>query len=632
MPEAAVVRANLSKSLLISHSRQETEEKGPLVRPIGMKQNKMIIRAILLCCIAVLCSVAAYGKDRPTQYKIRVDAADITGFDVEMTIERRQPGLMRVAMAVHPEYDDRYFRYIENFSASDGRGGQLSITREEDTVWRIENAPQQTHIRYRLRLPAQQWELRQAWKPFLTRDGGMVGDLHSLMYVVGEENRRARLDLEMPAEWTAASGLEPTADPRSFTGSTELMLDSPIMIGKLKQWNFDAAGVPHSVVIWSASGQPAADPTPVVDGIKKLVNEAIRAFGRPPYPRYVFLLQEGGQSALEHHTSVNIGMSLHLEDLFEEIAHEYIHVWNLMDVRPKPRVGIRYRFADPTGVLWWSEGATIMFSDLLIRRGRIPGESRSRIERLESLMARYFSSPGYANQSAETVSRGDSHPEFLGDNFASTHLQGELLVAMLDLEIRSETANRRNATDVMRRLAERFDFTRGIDNTDIERAIGEVCGCDKKPFFRDHIYGARVIDFNRYLALIGLRSEVQNIPSVDDNGRPNVDLRIVPLTFEGDFRVRIMNPESAWAKAGIRTGDMVISADGKKIATWQDFRGWLARLKIGDTARLVISRDGTTRTIEVPISGFDRALVRISELKEATAKQLLLRNAWLQLM
>lgn len=587
---------------------------------------------VFLCCVAVLCSVAAHGKEPPIQYKIRVDAADLTGFDVEMTIERGRTGLLRVAMAVHPEYDDRYFRYIENFSASDARdGASLNVRREEDTLWRIENAPRRTIIRYRLRLPPQQGELRQAWKPFLTKDGGMVGDLHSLMYVVGEENRRARLDLEMPAEWTAASGLEPTAAPRSFTGTTELMLDSPVMIGKLKDWKFKTAGVPHSVVIWSASGEPASDPKPVVDGIKKLVDESIRAFGPPPYPRYTFLLQEGGQAALEHHTSVNIGIPPRLEDLFEEIAHEYIHVWNLMDVRPKQRVGIRYRFADPTGVLWWSEGATIMFSDLLIRRSRVPGEGRSRIERLESLMARYFSSPAYWNQSAETVSRGDSHPEILGDNFASTHLQGELLVAMLDLEIRSETGNRRNATDVMRRLAERFDSGRGIDNRDIERAIEEVCGCDKTPFFRDQIYGARVIDFNHYLALMGLRSEVRNIPSADDNGRPNVDLRIVPFSFEGEgeFKVRITHPESIWAKAGIRTGDAVIWADGVKIGTWQDFRGWLRRLKIGDTARLVISRDGKTQTVEVPISGFNRAIVSISELKDATPKQILLRNAWL---
>jgi predicted metalloprotease with PDZ domain len=409
------------------------------------------------------------------------------------------------------------------------------------------------------------------------------------------------------------------------------MLDSPIMIGKLSEWNFDAAGVPHKVVIWSASERPATDPAPMVDGIKKLVSESIRAFGRPPYPRYTFLLQEGGQAALEHQTSVNIGITSRLEDLFEEIAHEYIHVWNLMDVRPRTRVGIRYRFADPAGVLWWSEGATIMFADLLIRRSGVPGEGRTRIERLQSLMERYFSTPGYANQSAEKVSRGDSHPEILGDNWAGTHLQGELLVTMLDLEIRSETANQRNATDVMRRLAERFDSAHGIDNSDIERVIGEVCGCDKGTFFRDHIYGARVIDFNRYLALAGLRSEVRNIPSVDDSGRPVVDLRIVPFSFEGegDFKVRIMNPESAWAKAGVRTGDTVISADGEKIANWQAFRRWLSRLKIGDTARLVISRDGKAQAVEVPVSGFDRAMVSISEVKEASAKQVMLRNAWL---
>jgi len=482
--------------------------------------NTKIVRAVFLCCVLVMCSVAAAYGEGGTRYKIRIDAADLTGFDVEMTVVRQRHGLLRVAMAVHPEYDDRYFRYIENFQAEGPRGGGLTVTREEDTVWRIENAPELTRIRYRLRLPPQQREVRDAWKPFLTRDGGMVGDLHSLMYVVGEENRPARLDLEMPAEWKAASGLEPTDNPRSFTGSTELMLDSPVMISKLNEWNFDAAGVPHKVVIWSASGKPAIDPYAIVDGIKTLVNESIRAFGRPPYPRYSFLLQEGGQAALEHSTSVNIGISsLGLEDLFEEIAHEYIHVWNLMDVRPRTRVGLRYRFADPTGVLWWSEGATIMFSDLLIRRGRIPGESRTRTQRLESLMARYFSSPGYSTLSAETVSRGDSHPEILGDNWAGTHLQGELLVTMLDLEIRSETANRRSATDVMRLLATRFDSGHGIDNADIEQAIEEVCGCDKGPFFRDYIYGARVIDFNRYLALVGLRSEVRKIPSVDDKGQ-----------------------------------------------------------------------------------------------------------------
>ena len=37
-----------------------------------------------------------------------------------------------------------YMRYIENFSPSDPRGGQLTVGREEDMVWRIDNAPLHT--------------------------------------------------------------------------------------------------------------------------------------------------------------------------------------------------------------------------------------------------------------------------------------------------------------------------------------------------------------------------------------------------------------------------------------------------------------------------------------------------------
>ena len=44
----------------------------------------------------------------------------------------------------------------------------------------------------------------------------------------------------------------------------------------------------------------------------------------------------------------------------------------VMHVRPIERVGLRYRPADPTAELWWSEGATIFFGDLLVRRAGLP--------------------------------------------------------------------------------------------------------------------------------------------------------------------------------------------------------------------------------------------------------------------
>ena len=531
-------------------------------------------------------------------------------------------------MAAHPEYDDKYFRYVEDFTAQSG-GRKLAVTKPEDAIWAIDGIRDELIVRYKIRLAPEERQWRQAWKPFLTPIGGMVGDLHTLMYVVGEEKHDATLTLDLPKGWKAVSGLAPAQDPNSFSGSVELLLDSPVMIGEFKEWKFDVVGIPHTVAIWSHADAKPVEAAPIVEGIEKLANEAIKAFGKPPYPRYAFLLENGGQAALEHATSVNIGMAREIGDVFETIGHEYVHVWNLMDVRPKERIGLRYKFAEPTGVLWWSEGATIFFSDLLIRRAALDSSRRSRVQRLESLFARYLSAPGYSTLSAELVSRGDSHPELLPNEWAGTHLQGEVLVAMLDIMIRDATDGKRNVDVVMRTLAAKFDNTRGIDNADIERVISDICGCDVRVFFRDHIYSAEQVDFDKYLALIGLKSGVTWSTALDNQGDPSVDLRIGPVEPEGEMKLRITNSRSAWAQAGLRTGDKTISADGKQVTSWQEFRNWLRALKVGDTARLTVRRGGETKTFEVPIRPFEIPTVRITEISNANPKQLRLRDAWL---
>jgi predicted metalloprotease with PDZ domain len=590
-------------------------------------QNKHILSPIFGVVLAFILHGSALCGGSAINYKITINPADLSGYDLEIRVPDAK-GTFRLAMAAHPEYDDRYFRYVENFSAGSG-GRKLTFTKPEEAVWQVDGVPRNLTIRYRIVPAAKEREWRQTWKPFLTPTGGMVGDLHMLMYVVGEEKRSARLTLDLPDEWKAATGLEPTSDPRVFTGTVEHLLDAPVIIGKFDEWKFDAGGIPHQIVIWSPPDARAVDAAPIVDGIKKLTEQAIKAFGKPSYPRYAFLLENGGQAALEHATSVNVGISRELNDTLATIGHEYVHVWNLMDVRPKERVGLRYKFAEPTGVLWWSEGATIFFSDLLIRRAGLPGDTRTRPQRLESLIARYLSAPGYSTLSAELVSRGDSHPELLGDNWAGTHLQGEVLVNMLDLKIRDATDAQRSVDDVMRLLAARFDSDRGIINSDIERALQEVCRCEMKGFFGEYIYAAKRVDFDRYLELIGMRAEIRRVTAVDSEGRPSVDLRIGPVSPEGELKLRITNSNSAWARAGIRTGDKLISANGNAIADWPAFRTWLRTLKTGDTGRVVISRDGVERIVEVPLKPFDVPSVRLVELKNATPKQARVRDAWM---
>ncbi len=591
-----------------------------------MNKRKLFFPLLFALSLGAFSAYSFAGAAHSPHYKIIVDQKDLSRIGVEIRIHSDKRNV-RLAMAAHPEYDDKYFRYVEDLSAVSGER-RLSVTKPEDAVWSIEGVRDELIVRYKIRLAPEERQWKQAWKPHLTPTGGMVGDLHTLMYVVGSEKYDAFLTLDLPNGWRSISGLEPTEDPRSFKGSVELLLDSPIMIGDFKEWKFDAGGKPHTVAIWSHADAKPVDAAPIVEGIQKLTNQAIKAFGDPPYPRYAFLLENGGQAALEHATSVNIGMARELSDVFETIGHEYVHVWNLMDVRPKERIGLRYKFAEPTAVLWWSEGATIFFADLLIRRAGLDPTRRSRVQRLESLIARYLSAPGYSTLSAELVSRGDSHPELLTSEWAGTHLQGEVLVTMLDLMIRDATNGVNNVDNVMQSLASRFDSGHGIDNSDLERTIAEVCRCDVRGFFKTYIYSANKIDLDRYLSLIGLKPEVKWATALDNDGNPSVDLRIGPVASEGEMKLRVGNSRSTWAMAGLRTGDKTVSADGKPVTTWQEFRNWLRTLKVGETGKLVVNRDGEIKTFEVPIRPFEIPTVRITEIASANPKQIRLRDAW----
>jgi len=568
-------------------------------------------------------------------YKIRVDAKDLSGFDVEMRIQSAGD-IMRIAMASHPEYDDRYWRYVENLTA-ESRGAPLQFTNEETAVWRIVSPGGDVTVKYRIHLPAQTTPARAAWKPFLSATGGLVGDLHSFMYVVGATAVPTRVTLDLPSGWASASGLDPTNDPKAFAASSvELLLDSPIAVGQFRSWDFKVKGVPHTIVYWPQPNAPLFDTVAFVAGVQRLVNEAIRICGPPPYRRYTFLYQDGAYGALEHLNSVNIGatsqnLAQGLTDVFGTTAHEYFHTWNLMHVRPVERVGLRYRPADPTGELWWSEGVTIYFSDLMLRRAQLPNYDPTRVAHLERYIAAYLLTPGYSRNSAERISRASDDPLGLGDDSASTHLQGNLLGTMLDLMVRDATHCQRSLDDVMRTLSGRFTPQRGITGRDIEQAVHEVCACDIHTFFEAHVRGARPLDFDRYLRIIGMRTQVSWSPAVSSDEKPQPDVRLSAFNTVDDpvLRIHLSTPDSVWGRAGLHTGDQLVSLNGQPVTSSADFRSRLGQLRIGDTAPVEIIRNGVASQVSVAIAGYDRPTVRIVAIANATPEQLRLRAQWL---
>jgi predicted metalloprotease with PDZ domain len=273
----------------------------------------------------------------------------------------------------------------------------------------------------------------------------------------------------------------------------------------------------------------------------------------------------------------------------------------------------------------------MFYSDLLRRRAGLPTGTPTRTAHLESIIARYYSSPGNGRLSAERVSAAEYGERVeLGDYSASTHLQGELIGAMMDLRIRQATGGRRSMDDVMRLMMARYSGEHGFTSRDVERTIADVCGCSVTSFFDAHVRGAGPIAFDDYLRYIGLRVEVTRKPALGEDGHPVPDMRAYPYD-RGDGRgprLAISDPASAWGRAGLHTGDRVLAMNGHPTTDVQAVFASLRQLRSGDTIHVDVEHGGARRSVTVVMTPFDRPFVQLRDVATPTAAQRTLRAQW----
>jgi predicted metalloprotease with PDZ domain len=603
---------------------------------------------LILCVVAAItCDAQQTGKHiRATTshgdslpgpiifYELTVDNTDLGSYAITMHI-KNAPRTFLLAMVKHFEYDDRFWRFLKDLKFEMGESPG-NIQRVDSALWKITVNKPDIVISYRIQLPvATEW--RASWKPFLTANGGLVGGPHSFLYIVGQTQVPSHIHLNLPVNWTVATGLTPTTDNRIFYASSVYMLtDEPILIGKLSHWSFTVAGVPHSVACYPMPAAHPFDTVALVKAIEKITMQAVDVFGHFPYKDYTFLLADSSYGGLEHANSVSLGVnSAGLAESFKEIlaetAHEYFHTWNLVRIRPFEYGDVTYTKTPLAKELWFSEGITMFYADLMLRRAGLPVYDDTRINHLEQLLSAYFNEPGNILISPEKVSQAsNADPGMLGDYGGSPHVQGEVFGLIFDLIIRDASNNKKNLDDVMREMMNHYPDGKGFTNKDVENAIAKTCNCAVHDFFAQHIYGSKAPELNKYLKLIGLQSQIVWKNLLTDSGRPAADLRVYAwVNAAGKLLLGISNPNSAWGKAGLHTNDEIQKINNKPISAQREFFNWIGKQKMGDTVMLQIKRPAGTRSIKVVITGYQSATVRITELPNARDKQTRLRQAWL---
>ncbi len=315
--------------------------------------------------------------------------------------------------------------------------------------------------------------VRTAW---LDTQRGFFNGTSLCLRVQGQEQLAHAIEVVSPQpHWEAATGLTPhKVDKRGFgtylAGDYDELVDSPFELGPFWSAYFKAGGVEHRFVV--AGATRSFDGDRLVADTQKICEAAIRFWHdrkRPPFKHYVFMLNavDDGYGGLEHRHSTaliagrrdlpRLGDARQSEDyttLLGLISHEYFHTWNVKRLRPAEFTRYDYDHENYTQLLWFFEGFTSYYDDLLLRRcGLIDDTSYLRL--LNKTINQVMQAPGREVQSVAQASfdawvKYYRQDENTPNATISYYTKGALVALCLDLTLRAE--GRTTLDDVMRAL------------------------------------------------------------------------------------------------------------------------------------------------------------------------------------
>ena len=151
-------------------------------------------------------------------------------------------------------------------------------------------------------------------------------------------------------------------------------IDSPILAwrdGFGGEGSFVAGKRKHKIA-W-VGGECARSMAEFERDFKKIADTTLKMFGGTPFEHYTFLLHfTSGGGGLEHRDSqlsqfdgAKLADKKNYESFLRLIAHEYFHAWNVKSLRPVALGPFNYFQENYTEDLWFAEGLTDYFDDLI---------------------------------------------------------------------------------------------------------------------------------------------------------------------------------------------------------------------------------------------------------------------------
>lgn len=542
--------------------------------------------------------------------RYRIAVADLNAhlYEVTLTIDRPAAD-QQVSLPVWIPGSYLVREFARNLQgapkATQGRRN-VAVTQLDKASWRIAaKAGQPLTVRYLV--CAFDNSVRTAW---LDRFRGFFNGTSLCLRVEGQDDTPCHIEVVPPtlpegdAPWQLATALRPVkVDRRGFgtyqASDYDEVADSPVEMGAFWSAEFDVLGVPHRFVVAGAptsfdgdkliadtraicetqmrfwhQDDPGLPPLPPGERLGEGPAAATKA-KRPakartatkhpaPHDRYVFMLNatDDGYGGLEHRHSTALictrrdlprrGAAKQPEGyttLLGLISHEYFHTWNVKRLRPAEFARYDYTRENYTRLLWFFEGFTSYYDDLLLRRAGCIDDA-TYLKLLNKTINQVQQTPGAAVQSVADASfdawiRYYRPDEQTPNTTVSYYTKGALVALCLDLTLRREGKGSLDA--VMREL---WRTTQGgpIDEAAIATALETVGGRAYASELARWAYGTAELPLRELLAAHGVAVH-------DDPAQLVQALGLRVDESGGTVKVKMVLRGGAAEKAGFAEGD-----------------------------------------------------------------------------
>ncbi len=539
----------------------------------------------------------------PAEHRGRftIDLEGVAEPHVDLVLPSWVPGSYHIA---------NYARGFRGLRASQMPGGTaIPVERVDKARWRV---PSQGVTALRIEYSVYGHEMiDEAFD--LTPEHMFLNAALCLPYVDGHLADPLEVRLDVPPDWRVVTELaEAGTHPPSFRAPDyDTLVDSPIDAGRPLVVTIRPGGIPHRIAICGEGGNYELHR--LEEDIGRIVEATVRLVGDSPLTGYTFFyhVHDVSDGGLEHASSTSCVVPRFAfrgpegyERFLRLTSHEYFHLYNVKRIRPKVLGPFDYTREVYTRLLWWMEGSTEYFSELILRRAGLLTVPKY-LEGLAKSIHDYLDTPGRRVQSAEEsslISWIDYYQPFeeTPNQSVSYYVKGQLASLCLDLEIRSASANRASLETVLRTLWTEYGKTgRGLREDEILAVANRSTGLELGPFFDRYIGGTDEIDFDAFARKAGLSF----VPKPKDPDAADEEPGYLGIRFEssnGSLKVKNVLVDTPARRAGLTPGDEIVAFNRARV-TSETFERILKRHPPGTAIELTVFRRGYQRSVPVTL-------------------------------